>query len=411
MEFITGLMSLDTALNEMLSRVTPLTAQETLPLVQCFGRILASDVVSPLDVPGFDNSAMDGYAVRLADIASGQPLPVAGKSFAGQPYHGEWPTGTCIRIMTGAPVPEGCEAVVMQEQTEQTDNGVRFTAEARSGQNIRRRGEDISAGAVVFPAGTRLTTAELPVIASLGIAEVPVIRKVRVALFSTGDELQLPGQPLGDGQIYDTNRLAVHLMLEQLGCEVINLGIIRDDPHALRAAFIEADSQADVVISSGGVSVGEADYTKTILEELGEIAFWKLAIKPGKPFAFGKLSNSWFCGLPGNPVSATLTFYQLVQPLLAKLSGNTASGLPARQRVRTASPLKKSPGRLDFQRGVLQRNADGELEVTTTGHQGSHIFSSFSLGNCFIVLERDRGNVEVGEWVEVEPFNALFGGL
>lgn len=381
MEFTTGLMSLDTALNEMLSRVTPLTAQETLPLVQCFGRILASDVVSPLDVPGFDNSAMDGYAVRLADIASRQPLPVAGKSFAGQPYHGEWPAGTCIRIMTGAPVPEGCEAVVMQEQTEQTDNGVRFTAEVRSGQNIRRRGEDISAGAVVFPAGTRLTTAELPVIASLGIAEVPVIRKVRVALFSTGDELQLPGQPLGDGQIYDTNRLAVHLMLEQLGCEVINLGIIRDDPHALRAAFIEADSQADVVISSGGVSVGEADYTKTILEELGEIAFWKLAIKPGKPFAFGKLSNSWFCGLP------------------------------ARQRVRTASRLKKTPGRLDFQRGVLQRNADGELEVTTTGHQGSHIFSSFSLGNCFIVLERDRGNVDVGEWVEVEPFNALFGGL
>ncbi|EHR8834830.1 molybdopterin molybdotransferase MoeA [Shigella flexneri] len=411
MEFTTGLMSLDTALNEMLSRVTPLTAQETLPLIQCFGRILASDVVSPLDVPGFDNSAMDGYAVRLADITSGKPLPVAGKSFAGQPYHGEWPVGTCIRIMTGAPVPEGCEAVVMQEQTEQTDNGVRFTVEVRSGQNIRRLGEDISAGAVVFPAGTRLTTAELPVIASLGIAEIPVIRKVRVALFSTGDELQLPGQPLGDGQIYDTNRLAVHLMLKQLGCEVINLGIIRDDPHALRTAFIEPDSQVDVVISSGGVSVGEADYTKTILEELGEIAFWKLAIKPGKPFAFGKLSNSWFCGLPGNPVSATLTFYQLVQPLLAKLSGNTASGLPARQRVRTASRLKKSPGRLDFQRGVLQRNADGELEVTTTGHQGSHIFSSFSLGNCFIVLERDRGNVEAGEWVEVEPFNALFGGL
>ena len=288
--------------------------------------------------------------------------------------------------MTGAPVPEGCEAVVMQEQTEQTDNGVRFTAEVSRGQNIRRRGEDISAGAVVFPTGTRLTTAELPVIASLGIAEVPVIRKVRVALFSTGDELQL-------------------------GCEVINLGIIRDDPNALRAAFIEADSQADVVISSGGVSVGEADYTKNILEELGEIAFWKLAIKPGKPFAFGKLSNSWFCGLPGNPVSATLTFYQLVQPLLAKLSGNTASGLPARQRVRTVSRLKKSPGRLDFQRGVLQRNANGELEVSTTGHQGSHIFSSFSLGNCFIVLERDRGNVEAGEWVEVEPFNALFGGL
>lgn len=221
----------------------------------------------------------------------------------------------------------------------------------------------------------------------------------------------MPGQPLGDGQIYDTNRLAVHLMLEQLGCEVINLGIIRDDPHALRAAFIEADSQADVVISSGGVSVGEADYTKTILEELGR--------SPSGNWRLNRVNRSRSVNLlivgsaacRSNPVSATLTFYQLVQPLLAKLSGNTASGLPARQRVRTASPLKKSPGRLDFQRGVLQRNADGELEVTTTGHQGSHIFSSFSLGNCFIVLERDRGNVEVGEWVEVEPFNALFGGL
>ena len=411
MEFTAGLMPLETALTEMLSRVTPLTAVETLPLVQCFGRILASDVVSPLDVPGFDNSAMDGYAVRMDDLAAGQPLPVAGKAFAGQPFQGEWAAGTCLRIMTGAPVPAGCDAVVMQEQTEQTDSGVRFTADVRAGQNIRRRGEDISENAVVFPAGTRLTTAELPVLASLGIADVQVVRKVRVALFSTGDELQLPGQPLGDGQIYDTNRLAVHLMLQQLGCDVINLGIIRDDPNALRTAFVEADSQADVVISSGGVSVGEADYTKTILEELGEIAFWKLAIKPGKPFAFGKLSSSWFCGLPGTPVPAALTFYQLVQPLLAKLSGNSACGLPPRQRVRAASRLKKTPGRLDFQRGVLQRTANGELEVSSTGHQGSHIFSSFSLGNCFIVLECDRGNVEVGEWVEVEPFNALFGGL
>ncbi|ASG55382.1 MAG TPA: molybdopterin molybdotransferase [Salmonella bongori] len=411
MEFSAELMSLEAALTQMLSRITPLTAVETLPLVNCFGRILATDVVSPLDVPGFDNSAMDGYAVRLADLSLDKPLPVAGKAFAGQPYQGEWPAGTCIRIMTGAPIPTGCEAVVMQEQTEQTDDGVRFTAGVRGGQNIRRRGEDIRQDAVVFPAGTRLTVAELPVLASLGIADAQVVRKVRVALFSTGDELQLAGQPLGEGQIYDTNRLTVHLMLQQLGCEVINLGIIPDDPCKLRAAFLEADSQADVVISSGGVSVGEADYTKTILEELGEIAFWKLAIKPGKPFAFGKLGNSWFCGLPGNPVSAALTFYQLVQPLLAKLSGNTACGLPPRQRVRTASRLKKTPGRLDFQRGILQHNANGELEVMTTGHQGSHIFSSFSLGNCFIVLERERGNVEPGEWVDVEPFNTLFGGL
>ena len=411
MDFTAGLIPLDDALSQMLGRITPLNTSESVPLVQAFGRITARDVVSPLDVPGFDNSAMDGYAIRLSDIATDAPLMVAGKAFAGQPYHGEWPAGSCIRIMTGAPVPTGCEAVVMQEETEHTDAGVRFIAPVKAGQNIRRRGEDIANGAVVFPAGTRLTVAELPVLASLGIPEVEVVRKIRVALFSTGDELQLPGQPLGDGQIYDTNRLAVHLMLEQLGCEVINLGIIRDDPEQLRQTFIKADSEADVVISSGGVSVGEADYTKTILDELGEIGFWKLAIKPGKPFAFGKLSHSWFCGLPGNPVSAALTFYQLVQPLLAKLSGFTGSTQAPRLRVRAASRLKKSPGRLDFQRGILQRDANGELTVSTTGHQGSHIFSSFSQGNCFIVLERERGHVEAGEWVEVEPFNHLLGGL
>ena len=411
MDFTAGLIPLDTALAQMLEQISPLRESESVPLLQAFGRITAGDVISPLDVPGFDNSAMDGYAVRLADLAAQTPLTVAGKAFAGQPFHGEWPAGSCVRIMTGAPIPAGCEAVVMQEETEQTDAGIRFTAPVKPGQNIRRRGEDIANGAVVFPAGTRLTVAELPVLASLGIAEVNVVRKVRVALFSTGDELQLPGQPLGDGQIYDTNRLAVHLMLEQLGCEVINLGIIRDDPEQLRQTFIQADQQADVVISSGGVSVGEADYTKTILDELGEISFWKLAIKPGKPFAFGKLSHSWFCGLPGNPVSAALTFYQLVQPLLAKLSAGSNATQAPRLRVRTTDRLKKSPGRLDFQRGLLTRDANGDLTVSTTGHQGSHIFSSFSQGNCFIVLERERGHVEAGEWVEVEPFSHLFGGL
>jgi len=410
MESSNGLISLDMALSQMLSRITPLTESETLPLLACFGRVTAQDIISPMNVPGFDNSAMDGYAVRLADVQSGQPLPVAGKAFAGQPYDGEWPAGTCVRIMTGAPIPAGCDAVVMQEQTEQTDAGIRFTADVRANQNIRRAGEDIQQGASVFSAGTKLTAAELPVIASLGIAEVRVLRKVRVAIFSTGDELQLPGQPLADGQIYDTNRLAVHLMLAQLGFDVINLGVIPDDPQKLRETFLAADREADVVLSSGGVSVGEADYTKTILDELGEIAFWKLAIKPGKPFAFGKLSQSWFCGLPGNPVSATLTFYQLVLPLLAKLSGNRAPVQPLRLRARAMERLKKAPGRLDFQRGIVSRGADGSLELRSTGHQGSHIFSSFSLGNCFVVLERERGNVEAGEWVDVELFNPLFGG-
>lgn len=408
--FTAGLISLDDALNTLLARITPVQQQETLSLADAAGRVTAGDVISPVDVPPFDNSAMDGYALRLADLTSGAPLPVAGKAFAGSPYNGEWPAGTCIRIMTGAPVPAGCEAVVMQEQTEQIGNAIRVTAAVSDGQNIRRVGEDIRQGTRVLSGGIKLGAAELPLLASLGVAQVSVLRKLRVALFSTGDELQPVGQPLAAGQIYDTNRFAVQLMLNKLGCEAIDLGIIRDDPAALRAAFIEADSRADVVISSGGVSVGEADYTRSILEELGEVGFWKLAMKPGKPFAFGRLPHSWFCGLPGNPVSAVVTFYQLVQPLLAKLSGQLAPALPPRQRARCTTALKKSPGRLDFQRGVVQRNAAGELEVSSTGHQGSHIFSSFHQANCFIVLEQDRGNVNAGEWVEIEPFNALLEG-
>lgn len=408
--FTAGLISLDDALNTLLARITPVQQQETLSLADAAGRVTAGDVISPVDVPPFDNSAMDGYALRLADLTSGAPLPVAGKAFAGSPYSGEWPAGTCIRIMTGAPVPAGCEAVVMQEQTEQIGDAIRVTAAVSDGQNIRRVGEDIRQGTRVLSGGIKLGAAELPLLASLGVAQVSVLRKLRVALFSTGDELQPVGQPLAAGQIYDTNRFAVQLMLNKLGCEAIDLGIIRDDPAALRAAFIEADSRADVVISSGGVSVGEADYTRSILEELGEVGFWKLAMKPGKPFAFGRLPHSWFCGLPGNPVSAVVTFYQLVQPLLAKLSGQLAPALPPRQRARCTTALKKSPGRLDFQRGVVQRNAAGELEVSSTGHQGSHIFSSFHQANCFIVLEQDRGNVNAGEWVEIEPFNALLEG-
>lgn len=297
MDFTAGLMPLDTALAQMLDRITPLNATETVPLLQAFSRVTAHDIVSPLDVPGFDNAAMDGYAVRLNDLRDGAALPVAGKAFAGQPFNDAWPAGTCIRIMTGAPVPEGCDAVVMQEETEQTEAGVRFIAPVKAGQHIRRRGEDIAHGAVVFPAGTPLTVAELPVLASLGIAEVEVVRKVRVAVFSTGDELQLPGQPLGDGQIYDTNRLAVHLMLQQLGYEVINLGIIPDDPAKLRDAFIDADQQADVVISSGGVSVGEADYTKTILEELGRSASgsWRLSRGNPSPSASSAAAGSAAC--------------------------------------------------------------------------------------------------------------------
>ncbi len=408
--FTAGLISLEDAQQKMLQQLTPISDSLNVSLFEAAGRITAKAINSPLDVPSFDNSAMDGYAVRLADIAPDRVLPVAGKAFAGAPFNGAWPAGSVIRIMTGAPIPAGCDAVVMQEQTEQRDDGIVITAPVQAAQNIRRIGEDIQAGKQVLDAGVRLGAAELPLLASLGIAEVSVLRKLRVAIFSTGDELQAVGQPLAAGQIYDTNRFTVALMLNKLGCEVIDLGVVADDQAALRTAFTEADRQADVVISTGGVSVGEADFTRAMLEELGAITFWKLAIKPGKPFAFGRLANSWFCGLPGNPVSAAVTFYQLVQPLLATLTGQTTRIMPLRQRARATQRLKKSPGRLDFQRAILSRGDDGMLEVRSTGAQGSHVFSSFALANCFVVLERDRGDVEPGEWVEIEAFNSLLEG-
>ncbi|WP_145492924.1 molybdopterin molybdotransferase MoeA [Yersinia aleksiciae] len=404
------LLSLEQALTKMLSQVTPMQATEVVPLTHAAGRITASAITSPIAVPPFANSAMDGYAVRCNELSSRLPLPVAGKAFAGAPFKDTWPANTCIRIMTGAPIPAGADAVIMQEQAVISEQGVTFNGNVHIGQNIRLAGEDIEQGATVFPAGVKLGAAQLPLLASLGIAEVTVFRTLKVAIFSTGDELQPIGQPLGEGQIYDTNRFAVRLMLQQLGCQIIDLGVIRDDQLALRQAFEQADGVADLVVSSGGVSVGEADYTKQMLEELGDIGFWKLAIKPGKPFAFGKLDHAWFCGLPGNPVSAALTFYQLVQPLIAKLSGHSEWHPPLRLKATAATKLKKSPGRLDFQRGIFSTNVNGELEVRTTGHQGSHIFSSFSQGNCFIVLEQERGSVAVGETVEIELFNSLLGG-
>ncbi|MDC9592537.1 molybdopterin molybdotransferase MoeA [Xenorhabdus sp. IM139775] len=402
-----GLISLEQALEKLLAQTVPLTSRETINLTESADRITAADIISPINVPSFDNSAMDGYAIRLADLNGKQTLPVAGKALAGAPFQGEWPTGRCIRIMTGAPVPAGTDAVVMQEHTELTETGVRFTHPVTSGQNIRTIGEDITQNSLVLPKGIKLSTAQLPLMASLGIATVDVVRKLKVAVFSTGDELQAIGEPLQAGQIYDTNRFAIRLMLEKLNCEVIDLGVIRDNPDTLRQAFITAGQQADLVISSGGVSVGEADYTKQILDEIGKISFWNLAIKPGKPFAFGQLQNAWFCGLPGNPVSAVLTFYQLVQPLIAHLSGFTAWQPPVRLAAKTTTPLKKSTGRLDFQRGIASLNKQGELEVQTTGHQGSHIFSSYHLGNCFIVLERERGHVAISETVQIEFFNHL----
>jgi len=401
-----GLMPIEEALDKMLSPIKPIQTTLSLPLAEALGYVLAEDVLSPIFVPPFDNSAMDGYALRLTDLEKSRVLPLAGKSFAGQPFSGEWPAQTTIRIMTGAKIPEGCDAVVMQENTLVTDAGIQITQEhIQLNNNIRPTGDDIKQGDIVLSQGARLTPRDIPMIASLGISHITVVRKPKVAFFSTGDELKTLGEPLAEGQIYDSNRYGIKPLIEAFGCEAIDLGIIPDCPDTLKQTFDKAQSLADVVVTSGGVSVGEADYTKDILEELGQIGFWKLAIKPGKPFAFGELDNAWFCGLPGNPVSAILTMYVLVQPMLAKLAGHSAWTAPESIPAVTKSAFKKGPGRTDYQRGIYTIE-DGKFIVETTGNQSSGAFRSMSLANCFVVIEKDRGSVEVGETVQIQLFNS-----
>ena len=382
----------------------PVRGTLRVPVRSALGRVLAEDVHSPVNVPSHRNSAMDGWAMRGADLkADGEStLQEIGASFAGKPFAGRVAAGQCVRIMTGGVVPEGADTVVMQERARASGKSVTFAAGQKTGQNVREAGEDLKAGSVALRRGRVVRPAELGLIASLGIGEVAVYRPLRVAFFSTGDELKSVGTTLGEGEIYDSNRYTLFGMLTRLGCEILDLGVVRDDPAALERAFRDAAANADVVITSGGVSVGEADFVKDMLAKLGEVVFWKIAMKPGRPLAYGKIGGAHFFGLPGNPVSVMATFYQFVRDALLVLMGAHPVEPVPTFMAPCSVKLRKAPGRTEFQRGILTRGADGALSVRPTGEQGSGILKSMSDANCFIILGDAVGNVEPGTPVEVQ---------
>lgn len=402
-----GLMPLAAGLEHLLNRLEPVQGSASVPLSESLGRVTATDVRAETPVPAWDNSAMDGYALRRADLLADKPLPVQGRSLAGRPFTEPLKPGHCVRIMTGAVLPAGCDAVVMQEDVEVTDQGVLIDQVPEDGNNIRRAGEDCRSGDRLLPEGHRIRPQDLALLASVGCAEVAVKPRLRVALLTSGDELRQPGEALGAGDLYDSNRPGLGALLQRLGAEVLDLGVLPDDPDALRQAFKQADADCDLVISSGGVSVGEADYTRQVLGELGDIEFWKLAIKPGKPLAFGRLSNSWFIGLPGNPVSSLVTFHLVAARAIRYLQGQPDTALPLLTAT-TTEPLKKTPGRMDFQRGVWRQTERGVEVRPSRAHQASHILGSMTEANCYIALEQERGSVEAGETVTLWLFDALF---
>ncbi len=391
--------------------LTPIAGVARVPIRTALGRVLAEDIISPVDVPAHRNSAMDGWAMRFSDLTiAATTLTEVGASFAGKPFVGVIGKNECIRIFTGGVIPAECDTVIMQERatvnTETADKKITFQAGAKQWQNVRHAGEDLKQGAVALAKGRIVKPAELGLLASLGIGEIAVHRPLRVAYFSTGDELVSIGNPLTEGQIYDSNRYTLHGMLARMGVEAIDMGVVRDDPVLLERAFRDAAAIADVVITSGGVSVGEADYVKALLGKLGEVVFWKIAMKPGRPLAYGKIGNAHFFGLPGNPVSVMVTFYQFVRDALLTLQGVTPLPVQPLLKAICTSPIKKAPGRTEFQRGVLYTE-DGIWKVRTTGEQGSGILKSMSDANCFIMLHDHVGNVDAGATVDVQILESV----
>ena len=401
-------LSVAQARDILLSSVTAVEGWETVPIRAALGRVLMRDVIAPFDVPAHDNSAMDGYAARAEDLTGAENrLAVVGTAYAGGAFSGVVGPGQAVRVMTGAVLPRGADSVVVQEVAKMDGEGesmrVILPAVQKPGQNVRRAGEDLAAGKPALAAGKRIGPAELGLMASLGFAEVTVRRRPRVAFFSTGDELASIGRPLAPGEVYDSNRYTLFGALTQLGVDILDMGVVRDDPAVMEKAFAEAAAQADAILTTGGVSVGEADFVKDIMARLGEVRFWKIDIKPGRPMAFGRLGNAWLFGLPGNPVAVMVNFYQIVLDALVKLQG--VDPLPPRPsfRVPSAGPIRKLSGRREFPRGVLFQE-DGAWKVRLSGNQGSGVLRSMAEANCFIVLPEESGSVAAGDLVEVQPF-------
>lgn len=391
--------------------VQPLTQAEAVSPMQAQGRILAEDVTSPLSVPPHDNSAMDGYAFAGAQMLAGQDtvLSVVGTALAGTAWRGQCGAGECVRIMTGAIMPAGLDTVAPQELVRVQDNQVTVAAGLlEPGENRRKLGEDLMQGQPALRAGTRMGPAACGLVASLGLPTVQVLRRPRVAYFSTGDEILSLGEPPREGAVYDSNRYTVFAMLQSLGCEVLDMGVVKDEPEQLEAAFRRAAQETDAIITSGGVSVGEADYTKAMMKKLGDVAFWRIAMRPGRPMAVGRLSHSGrdcvLFGLPGNPVAVMVTFLAFVRPALQRLMGWNAPAQPL-LKARTREKLRKKPGRTEYQRGVVESDDKGELWVRLTGNQGSGVLSSMVQANGLIVLHHDQPTAEVGDWVDVMMFD------
>ena len=400
------------ALSQIESNIEPLLQSELLPIRDCLGRICSKTIRSSINVPGHANSAMDGFAISFADLLDGDgqeghisTFEEIACAYAGRGLDVICESGQCVRIMTGAVIPEGCDTIIMQEQVEQRDNGlIAVDSNHRLGENVRFAGEDIKLGEVVLKQGDKIGPADLGVLASLGIGALNVFRKPVVAFMSTGDELVSIDKALGKGQIYDSNRYTLYGMLSQLEVDMIDLGVIKDDFESIRSALLDAAQKADLVITTGGVSVGQADFIKTALEDIGQPEFWKIAIKPGRPLTFGKIEDSLFIGLPGNPVAVMVTFNHFVIPAIRKLSGAPPTQVPV-VRAKSTEKMRKRAGRMEIQRGIASLNEEGQWQVCTTGKQGSGILTSMTRGNCFILLREENNGVEPGDLVEVQLFD------